>query len=196
MSRLSALDRADLPDYEPLFQIVESVMGFLPNSMLTMARNKPLLDAFSGMAMVVNGPGEVSSELKSLIAFICSRSAGCDYCMAHTSHTAVEMHGVAQDKFDAIWAYETSDHFSPAERAALMVAQGAGASPNAMTDEDFERLKDHYTDDQIVEIVAVVSLFGFLNRWNSTMSTDLERSPLAFGDNHLKTRGWSGQGHR
>ncbi len=195
MSRLDTPKRDDLAEHEGLFQLVEGMMGFLPNSLLDMGRNKPLMDAFAGLAAVANGPGKVSKELKGLIAFICSRSAGCQYCMAHTAHSAVHG-GVSQEKFDAIWEYETSDLFSDAERAALVVAQGGGAVPNAVTDADFAKLKDHYTDDEIIEIVAVISLFGWLNRWNDTLSTELEQSPLDYADEHLKGHGWTGEDHR
>jgi hypothetical protein len=51
-------------------------------------------------------------------------------------------------------------------------------------------LAPHFDEDQIVELVAVISLFGWLNRWNDTMATDLEDEPLAFGTDHLAARGW------
>jgi alkylhydroperoxidase family enzyme len=74
--------------------------------------------------------------------------------------------------------------FSDSERAALRVAQGAAQVPNAVTDADFAELKGHYTDAQIVDI-AVISLFGFLNRFDDTMATELEASPLETGGRFL-----------
>ena len=50
----------------------------------------------------------------------------------------------------------------------------------ALTDEDIEGLKAHFSDREIVEIVAVLSLYGFLNRWNGTLNTELEAPPAAF----------------
>ena len=79
----------------------------------------------------------------------------------------------------AIWQYETSPHFSDAERAALRVAQGAGHAPVEVTDKDFDELKKHFDNNQICEIVSVISLFGFLNKWHATLATDLEASPMA-----------------
>ena len=76
------------------------------------------------------------------------------------------------------------------ERAALRMAQGAGASPNAVDADDFKQLRRHFDEDQIVELVATVCLFGWLNRWNDTMATDLEPSPLAFGLDTLQGSGW------
>ena len=63
--------------------------------------------------------------------------------------------------------------------------------PNAVTDADFAELKKHYTDAQIVDIVAVISLFGFLNRFNDTIATELEASPIEAGKRFLAKKGWS-----
>jgi alkylhydroperoxidase family enzyme len=104
--------------------------------------------------------------------------------------------GVDESKIEALWDFETSGLFSAAEKAALRVARGAGLTPNAVTDEDMEDLRSHFTDDQVVEIVAVIANFGFLNRWNDTMATELERSPLAWAREHLAGRGWQVGKHR
>ena len=54
-----------------------------------------------------------------------------------------------------------------------------------------KRLRKHYTEAQIVDIVAVIALFGFLNRFNDTMATELEASPIEAGKRYLAERGWS-----
>ena len=89
-----------------------------------------------------------------------------------------------------MWEFETSDLFTPAERAALRVARDAAGVPNAVTDEEFDDLRAHFDDQQIVQIVATIGLFGYLNRWNDTMATTLEETPLAFGHEHLAECGW------
>jgi uncharacterized peroxidase-related enzyme len=191
MPRIDPLPRAALPDLEDILQASEARMGFLPNSQLIMARRPEILRAFAGLAAAINGPGStIDPQLRNLLSQMASRAAGCGYCMAHTAHTA-ERVGIAADKEKALWEYETSPLFTAAERAALRVAQGAAQVPNAVTDEDFEELKKHYTDTQIVDIVAVIALFGFLNRFNDTMATELETSPLAVGRRYLAERGWS-----
>ncbi len=48
-----------------------------------------------------------------------------------------------------------------------------------MTDELFAATRAHYSEAQIVEILGVVAMFGFLNRWNDTMATPLEAAPDA-----------------
>jgi hypothetical protein len=80
--------------------------------------------------------------------------------------------------------------FSDAERAALDLAQAAGSVPNTVTDQQFENLKLYYSEDEIVDIVAVIAYFGFLNRWNDSLATPLEESPIAFAESHLGTHNW------
>lgn len=76
------------------------------------------------------------------------------------------------------------------ERAALHLAAAAGASPNKTTDEHFAQLRHFFSDTAIAEIVAVIALFGFLNRWNDTMATSLEETALGFATQHLTAAGW------
>src|SRR6516162_1524362 len=132
----------------------------------------------------------IDPQLRNMVSQMASRAAGCDYCMAHTAHAA-ERVGIAAEKENALWEFERSPLFSEAERAALRVAQRAAQVPNAVTDADFAELKKHYSEAQIVDIVAVISLFGFLNRFNDTMATELEASPIEAGKRFLAKKGWS-----
>ena len=185
MSRLDPISREDLSeDARTLLEMGEQMMGFTPNDALIMGRNPALFKAASELVRAVYGQGTLDPGLKRLIGYINSTAAGCSYCQAHTAHGA-NTAGIDRAKIDAAWDYETSDLFSDAERAALRVAQGSGLSPNKVSDAEFADLKNYYTDDEIVEIVSVIAMFGFLNRWNSTLATELEQTPAAFlkGDN-------------
>jgi hypothetical protein len=51
-------------------------------------------------------------------------------------------------------------------------------------------LRRHFDDGQIVEIVATIALFGYLNRWNDTMATDVEGLPRRVAERVLGTAGW------
>ncbi len=195
MPRVSPLSREELSEFEASFSMIEEAAGFIPNSMLTMGRVPGILRAFSGLTAAVLGNGTVSRELKQLVAFVSSQSAGCRYCQAHTAHAAHE-NGVAAQKIQAAFEFETSDLFDEREKAALRVAADAGLAPNATTDAQFEELHKHFDDDEIVELVAVISMFGWLNRWNDTMATELESSPLQFAQRQLAGSGWEVGRHR
>lgn len=190
MPRVKPLQPEAAPGLSDVLERSQDRMGFLPNSQLIMAHRPEILRGFAQLAAAINGPSStISAQLRNLVSQMASRAAGCGYCMAHTAHTAGRV-GIADDKEEALWQYETSPLFSDAERAALRVANGAAQVPNAVTDEDFAELKRHYNDAQIVDIVAVIALFGFLNRFNDTMATELEASPLEVGRRFLAEKGW------
>jgi alkylhydroperoxidase family enzyme len=115
---------------------------------------------------------------------VASRAAGCRYCQAHEAVDA-RMRDVPKERIAAIWEFETSPLYDEAERAALRFARDASLVPNAVTPAHFEELRRHWDDGQIVELLSVVALFGFLNRWNDTMATDLEEIPAAFAGQTL-----------
>jgi uncharacterized peroxidase-related enzyme len=196
MPRIEPLPRDKLgDDLETILAAAESRMGFPPNAQLILARRPEILRAFAQLAAAIGGPSStIDPHLRNLVAQMASRAAGCGYGMAHTAYTAGRT-GVPAAKEDALWEYQTSPFFSVAERAALKIAHGAAQVPNAVTDEDFAALKKHYSDEQIVDIVAVIALFGFLNRFNDTMATELEASPLAVGRRFLAAHGWTPDKH-
>lgn len=156
----------------------EALMGFTANDVLIMARKPALMRAVSHLVQAVYEPGEVPGSLKRMIGLVTSTAAGCRYCMAHTALSSSEQ-GVDDAKLRAIWQFETSELFSDAERAALRVAMHAGQSPNGVTDDIFDELRPHFGVAGQLEIVAVVAMFGFLNRWNATLATETEPLPLA-----------------
>src|SRR5918994_3304665 len=188
MARVPPVRREDVPELEDAFRPVEERMGFLPNSLLTMARRPELLRAAASLAQAAR-TGTVSRELKELLAFVASTAAGCRYCQAHTASNATRV-GAEAAKIANVWSYETSDLFSDAERAALRLAHHAALVPNLATDEDFEEVRRFFDDGEIVEIVTVIALFGFLNRWNDTVATDLEPRPFAIASEVIADAGW------
>lgn len=115
--------------------------------------------------------------------------------MAHSAGASLRL-GIPEAKFEAVWEYRTSPLFTEAERVAIELTVAASSQPNEVTDELFARLKQHWNEGQIVEIVGVIALFGFLNRWNDTMATPLEEEPTRIGEKHLSKRGWSVGKHR
>ncbi len=192
--RISPALTQDDPAIEALLARVQARMGFVPNSMRVMAHWPDLLNAFSSLATTVLGPGLLDPAFIQLVAFVTSNAAGCRYCQAHTAHGA-HGRGVDEAKLLAAFEFDTSPHFSPSERAALRVAAHGGVSPSAVDDADFDELRRHFSEPEMVELTAIISLFGFLNRWNDTLATALEPSPTAFAAATLAGNGWKSGKH-
>lgn len=193
MSRLSPLPIESVPELAELLPHYQRGLGFVPNSVRIMARRPKIAKAFSALNAAVMD-GSVPAGFKRLLGHVSSRVTGCRYCMAHTIHGAGHG-GIDEARLAAVWDYSTSPLFSAAERAALDFAVAAAAVPNAVDDALFARLKQHWNDEQIVELLATVAMYGFLNRWNDSLATELEDAPLETGEKLLRRHGWSAGKH-
>ncbi|MBK9338583.1 MAG: carboxymuconolactone decarboxylase family protein [Lewinellaceae bacterium] len=171
-------------------------LGFCPNSVLTMQRRPAIAKAFIQLNMaVMANAGRVTSDLKRLIGYVASMTAGCRYCQAHTIRAAAR-YGAAEEQLAHIWEYRTHPAFSAAERAALDFAVAASSVPNGVDEAIGENLRSHWDEGEIVEILGVIALFGYLNRWNDSMGTALEDPAYESGKQFLSGHGWTGGKHR
>lgn len=190
MARLEFAPPEKLAELEPELTAMKQAMGFVPNSLKIMAHRPEMVRGFlTFVNAAIGANATLDPELRQMIAHVVSTASGCRYCQAHTAHAAENL-GMSTDKIDAVWEYQTSDLFTDAERAALSLAQAAGSVPNDATDDHFDELKKYYTAEEITQIVSVIAVFGFLNRWNDTFATRLEDNPLTFAEAHLSSRGW------
>lgn len=165
-------------------------LGFCPNSVLTMQRRPAISKAFINLnKAVMANEGRVTSALKRMIAWVSSNSTGCRYCQAHAIRAA-ERYGAEQEQLDNIWEYRTHPSFSEAERAALDFSLQASQVPNQVDEEIKERLYKYWDEGEIVEMLGVISLFGYLNRWNDSMGTSIEEGAVESGNQYLGKYGW------
>ncbi len=191
MPRLQPLPPETTPELKGHFDFFLSTLGFTPNSVLTMQRKPRLVQAFAQLnAAVMDPAGEVDLGFRRLIGHVASKAAGCLYCQAHTLLGAQNF-GVSEAKLAEVWNYAGSAHYTPRERVALDFALAAAAQPNEVTDDLFARLREHWSESEVVEILGVVAMFGFLNRWNDSMATPLEAVPTAVASKAIGARGWT-----
>ena len=196
MAHLPIADEAALAAVEAELAMAAAVMGFEANSLKIMAHRPEILRGFLALSAPLLGPdAKLDPGLRQMIAYIASAAAGCIYCQAHTAHGAHEK-GVAAEKIEALWRYETSPLFDDKERAVLALAQAAASVPNRAGQAHFDAVAAHYDAAEIAEMIGVVSLFGFLNRWNDAMATELEDSPLRFAEAHLTASEWKPDRHK
>jgi len=174
-----------------LAKFFNETLGFCPNSVLTMQIRPDIAKAFIDLNMaVMANNGRVTSDLKRLIGYLASFTAGCQYCQAHTA-LAAERYGASEEKINNIWEYKTHQAFTDAERAALDFSIAASSIPNSVDREISNNLGKHWDEGEIVEILGVISLFGFLNRWNDSMGTEMEEGAVKTGEKYLAQRGWT-----
>ena len=193
---VSPVDSNSSEESRTMAQFYKETLGFTPNSLFTMMHRPRIAHAFVEMNQaVMENKGRVTSGLKRLIGFIASMNAGCRYCEAHTVRAA-DRYGCRPGQIENIWEYKTHDAFNDAERAALDLALQASTVPNSVNQELSDELRKHWNDGEIVEILGVIALFGYLNRWNDSMGTQLEEPAAEDGVNFLSKKGWSRGKHQ
>ena len=195
MTLITPLSPEEDQEVAQLASFFNETLGFCPNSVLTMQRRPAIAKAFIMLnKAVMENKGRVTSDLKRLIGYVASLTAGCQYCQAHTIRAA-ERYGASEEKLHHVWEYKTHAVFTEAERAALDFAVAASSVPNSVTREIEKNLRNHWDDGEIVEILGVISLFGYLNRWNDSMGTTLEEGAMDSGKKYLGQKGWDGGKH-
>ncbi len=174
-----------------LARFFNETLGFPPNSVLTMQRRPGIAKAFIELnKAVMANHGQVTSEQKRLIGYLTSANTGCRYCQAHTI-LAAQRYGGSDERLHAIWGFRDSPLFTAAEKAAFEFALAASAVPNAVDEAIAAELRAHWDEGEVVEILGVIALFGYLNRWNDSMGTTLEPGAAVAGEQHLPHTGWN-----
>jgi len=140
--------------------------------------------------MVMVSPTNLSRQLRSELFTMASLAGGCQHCQAHGAYT-LHLMGVDADRIRDIWTFEQSDGFSEAEKATLRLARDGAAVPNMVEPGHFVELRRHYSDRQIVEMLAVVSLAGWFNRWNNSIATVTDRESVDWAEANLRAVGWA-----
>jgi uncharacterized peroxidase-related enzyme len=189
MPLVTPIDISD-PSVKELVKFFNETLGFCPNSVLTMQRRPNIAKAFIELNMaVMENHGKLTSEFKRLLAFVSSNTAGCRYCQAHTIRAA-ERYGSSSERLENAWDFKNQDIFTDSEKAALQFAQEASMVPVNVSRDTEKQLHIYWSDDDIVEIMGVIALFGYLNRWNDVMATSLEEDANTTGQDLLKGISW------
>ena len=175
MPLIKPLSNIEDKETQELVTFFNETLGFCPNSVLTMQKKPHLAQAFVNLnKAVMDNAGSISSEFKRIIAYISSNTAGCRYCQAHTIRAA-ERYGGEKERLEQAWDFENSSLFSEAEKVALRFTIAASSVPVSTSQELEELLQHHWDETDILEIMSVIALFGYLNRWNDVIGTSLEK---------------------
>lgn len=139
--------------------------------------------------LVMVSPNNLSRQLRSELFTMASVAGGCQHCQAHGAYT-LHLMGVDPDRIRDIWTFEQSTEFSDADKAALRLARDGASVPNMVGPQHFVELREHYSDRQIVEMLAVISLAGWYNRWNNSIATVTDQESIDWAESNLKAIGW------
>jgi alkylhydroperoxidase family enzyme len=128
MARIKPLPANANPDLKETFQTYLHHLGYMPNTVLILQHRPKVVKALAQMASAVwdRETSEVNLGFKRLVAYMASRTHGCNYSMAHAAEAAHRL-GASDERIEAVIDYRTSPLFTDSERVALDFAVAAAA---------------------------------------------------------------------
>lgn len=106
--------------------------------------------------------------LRSLVQVRISQINWCAFCVDLNSAAALERHG-APEKLAALPGHESSPLFSERERAALAYAEAATDPGRRVDDALFARLKEHFSEQEVVELTALIAFQNMSSKFNAAL---------------------------
>lgn len=153
------------------------------------ARRPRVAELYRELSEEIWHTGVLSSQLKKEVFLLASLSSGCRHCQSHGAY-GLHHEGASIERIRDIWDFERSEHFTEAERAAYRFARDAGLVPNAVTPEHHADLREYYSNEGIAEMLDVIALSGWLNRWNDSLATVTDAEAVSWAQENLSPVGW------
>jgi uncharacterized peroxidase-related enzyme len=169
MSRISRVDRSEVaPDIAGLYDKVFAQRGNVPNMFRVMAHRPEIFSTMQAHFAAVLNTGTVPTRLKELIIVRTSQLNQTPYCLA--SHTALARKlGWTDEQLANLAGWAQRDDFTPAEKAAIRLAETVTRDAHSLSDEQFAELRTHYSEGEIVELLCAIGLFNYFNRFNDAL---------------------------
>jgi uncharacterized peroxidase-related enzyme len=187
MARISKVERdAVSAETAALFNQVFAQRGNVPNMFRVMAHRPEIYSTMQAHFAAVLNTGTVPVKLKELIIVRTSQVNETPYCLA--SHTRLARGlGWSDDQLAHLADWASRTDFTPAEKAALRLAETVTRNAHAVTEEQFAELRSHYSEGEIVELLCAIGLFNYFNRFNDALQMEPtkpgEGGPMGKGPN-------------
>jgi len=170
--RISRIPRAQAtPPVGEIYDRYMRTRGNVPNMFRTMAHRPEILATMIAHFEAVLQTGTVPLRLKELVIVRTSQLNQCAYCLASHSQIALRL-GWSRDQLDGLNGYSGRSDFTDAEKAALRLAERMTTDANRIPDEDFEELREHFNEGEVVELMAAIGLFNYFNRFNNALQLE------------------------
>lgn len=139
-----------------------------PESQSVRAHVPEILRTFTAYWNATFEDGLVENRIKELCRLYVSKTVECSYCGGQRSEAA-RAQGLSEDLVDEILLFESSGSFDEREKTALAYTRAIAWNPDEADDALWERLREHFTDAQLVELGSFISLTAGAQRWVKTL---------------------------
>jgi uncharacterized peroxidase-related enzyme len=172
MARISRLGRRDVSDaVGEIYDRFARQRGNVPNMFRTVAHRPEILQTMIAHMEAVLNTGTLPTALKELVIVRTSQMNACEYCLASHSLLAKKL-GYSEEQIAALPRFEKSPAFSPREKVALRLAERLTHNERPLDDGELADLKAHFSEGEIVELMAASGLFNYFNRFNNLLAME------------------------
>jgi uncharacterized peroxidase-related enzyme len=172
MARISRLGRREVT--EAVGEIYDRYVrqrGNVPNMFRTVAHRPEILQTMIAHMEAVLNTGTLPTSLKELVIVRTSQMNRCEYCLASHSLLAKKL-GYSDAQIAELPRFEASPEFSEREKAALRLAERLTRNERPLDDAELTALKEHFSEGEIVELMAASGLFNYFNRFNNLLAME------------------------
>jgi len=172
MTRISRLGRREVSDaVGEIYDRYVRQRGNVPNMFRTVAHRPEILQTMIAHMEAVLNTGTLPTSLKELVIVRTSQMNNCEYCLASHSLLAKKL-GYSEAQIAALPHFDSSDEFTPREKSALRLAERLTRNERPLADEELRDLKAHFTEGEIIELMAASGLFNYFNRFNNLLAME------------------------
>ena len=168
MARIS-LDPPRTLSYRLAARFSRRRYGTVLDPVAAVGHNTPVGLAYGLFELQVERWRTLDQGLKDLAVMAAAATAGCSWCMDFGYWESVMKHEVRAEKIRAVPHWRDSDVFTELERLVLEYAEAMTGTPPSVTDEMVERLRDHLSEAQLVELTAIVAVENLRSRINAAL---------------------------
>ncbi|MBI4457067.1 MAG: carboxymuconolactone decarboxylase family protein [Acidobacteria bacterium] len=150
------------------------------NVVKTLAPSSTFLEAYYRMFRTVMGDISLNDKMRELAILKVAKLNGCQYCLHH--HTILgRKAGITDGMVAALEDHEKSDLFTFAEKELLSWTSGVTRNPGSIDEELFKQLKNHFTQQQVIELTTIAAFFNMVTRLCQSLEIEIEGQKKAAG---------------
>ena len=124
-----------------------------------------------GMLLELREQKNVPFRYIELAIVAVSKLNECHYCVAH-HQPLLAVEGISPDGIERVLDYEDHPEFDAVDKLVVEYTMQVTNSPQRIRDDMFRRLREHFSEAQIVELTLRIALCGFFNRFNDALMID------------------------
>lgn len=169
------LDAAN-EDIKKVYSQMEQDIGFVPNFIKTLAHSGNFLEVMADLYLRLMGETSLHERLRQLAILKTCKLHKCKYTV--TLHTELaKKAGWTDEQIQAMDDYVSSDVFTYYEKEILRLAELVSLEPDEIQDDYWTQLDNHFTSDQVVELIGLIGFFNMINRF--ILSLQIEPDAVA-----------------